>query len=155
MKKNNDINSLREKIDQIDEKLMQLIGKRGDYAKKIGSIKQGHGKKIYVPSREREIFKRLSKLNNGPYSDTALFQIFRELISATRALEQPIRVAFLGPEATFTHKAAVSHFGQSAEFHATDDIASVFQDVAKGQADFGVVPIENSTEGVVNYTLGR
>ncbi len=153
MKKNNDIDKLRSGIDGVDKQLMTLLSKRARLAHKIGRLKKSLGTAIYVPSREKQIFDRLAKLNLGPYNNTAIHAIFREIISATRALEEPIRVAFLGPEATFTHMAAVEHFGQSAAFAAKQDIATVFRDVETGSADFGVVPIENSTEGVVNYTL--
>jgi len=155
MKKNNDIDEIRVSIDEIDEKLLKLIAERGKFANKIGEIKKSSGAKIYVPSREKQIFDHLVKLNNGPYNDTAIRAIFREIISATRALEQPMRIAFLGPDGTFTQKAAVEHFGHAALFVSQPDIAQVFREVETGQADFGVVPIENSTEGVVNYTLDK
>lgn len=155
MKNSNDIEGLRKKIDELDDAILKLISERGELAKGIGSLKRKEGDMIYVPSREKQIFDRLSHVNDGPYNVTAVHAIFREIISATRALEQPIRVAFLGPTATFTHKAAVEHFGNSASFTAQVDIASVFYDVEAGHADFGVVPIENSTEGIVNYTLDK
>jgi chorismate mutase/prephenate dehydratase len=149
------IDNLRRDIDQIDAEILSLISKRGKLAKEIGHIKKSAGIEIYVPSREKQIFDRLSKLNRGPYVDTSIFSIFREVISATRALEQPTRIAFLGPIATFTHMAAVNHFGSSASFLPQGSIADVFSEVEKQRADYGVVPIENSTEGVVNYTLDK
>lgn len=155
MTKDPKLDKLRENIDKIDSKILDLISERGQFAHKIGEIKKGQGKKIYVPSRERQIFEHLSSLNEGPYNDTAIHAIFREIISATRALEQPIRVAFLGPEATFTHQAAAEHFGHAALFEPVSDIPLVFKEVETGRADFGVVPIENSTEGIVNYTLDK
>ena len=155
MKKYNNINGVRSKIDDLDLKILKLLSRRGKYAKKIGEIKKGEGKKIYVPSREKQIFDYLVRSNEGPYTDAAIRAVFREIISATRALEQPIRVAFLGPDSTFTHLAAVEHFGHGALFEPKQDIALVFRDVETGRADFGVVPIENSTEGVVNYTLDK
>lgn len=155
MKKNNDIHKIRREIDALDAEILRIISHRGRLAQKIGMIKKGRGKKIYVPSREKQILDRLLKRNKGPFNELALRAIFREIISATRALEEPIRVAFLGPEATFTHKAAVTHFGESALFDSKPDIDSVFREVETGQADFGVVPIENSTEGVVSYTLDK
>lgn len=155
MKKSQDMDKIRENIDKIDADILELVSKRGQLAHEIGEIKKGEGKKIYVPSREKQIFDRLSKINQGPYNDTAIHAIFREVISATRALEEPLRVAFLGPEATFTHQAAASHFGHAALFVSKSDISQVFKEVETDRADFGVVPIENSTEGVVNYTLDK
>ncbi|MBF0105518.1 MAG: prephenate dehydratase [Deltaproteobacteria bacterium] len=155
MKKVNNIDKIRSKVDAVDTAILKLLSKRGGLAKKIGQIKKGSGKKIYVPSREKQIFDHLADLNRGPYTDAAVTSIFREIISATRALEQPIRVAFLGPESTFTHMAAVKHFGHGAILCSQTDISSVFRDVETCRADFGVVPIENSTEGVVNYTLDK
>lgn len=153
MKKNNDIDKIREAIDDVDYKILSLLSERGSLAKEIGEIKKHEGGSVYVPSREREIFQRLSQDNPGPYNNLSLYAIFREIISATRALEEPLRVAFLGPEATFTHMAAVEQFGGSATYVPQLDISSVFKEVEKGHAQFGVVPIENSTEGIVNRTL--
>lgn len=155
MKKNNNIDEIRENIDSIDAQIVELLSRRGKWAHEIGEIKKGEGKKVYVPSREQQIFERLKKLNPGPYEDRALRAVFREIISATRALEEPIQVSFLGPETTFTHQAAVEHFGHEAKFSAKSDINLVFKEVETGRADFGVVPIENSIEGVVNYTLDK
>lgn len=155
MKSDPKMHKLRENIDKIDAEILKLISKRGTFAHEIGEIKKGQGKKIYVPSREKQIFDRLNAHNQGPYNNTAIHAIFREIISATRALEQPIHVSFLGPEATFTHQAAAEHFGHAAVFEAASDIPLVFKEVETGRADFGVVPIENSTEGIVNYTLDK
>jgi chorismate mutase/prephenate dehydratase len=149
------IDALRERIDGLDRALLKLISRRGALAKRIGTIKKKRGEGVYVPSREKQIFDRLTKINDGPYRDASVFAIFREIISATRALEEPTRVAFLGPVATFTHMAAVRHFGSSATFCAQSGIAEVFSEVEKAHADYGVVPVENSTEGVVNYTLDK
>lgn len=146
---------LREKIDSFDAKILDLLAKRGQAAAKIGKIKESEGIEVYVPSRERQVFEHIRKINEGPYNDTALFAIYREIISATRALEQPTHVAFLGPIATFTHVAAVRHFGNSTVYEPQRDISLVFDAVEKGHADYGVVPVENSTEGVVNYTLDK
>lgn len=146
---------LRVKIDDIDAKILTLISRRGEVAREIGEIKRQNGSAVYVPSREKQIFDTLTKLNAGPYGDPSIIAIFREIISATRALEVPTRVAFLGPTATFTHMAAVDHFGTSATFLPQTGISEVFVEVEKDHADFGVVPVENSTEGVVNYTLDK
>lgn len=158
MAKSNDdkkMDKIRQGIDDIDEKILKLMSKRGALAKDIGRIKKSKGRKIYVPSREKQIFDRLSKLNAGPYENPSIFSVFREIISATRALEEPTKIAFLGPIATFTHQASVNHFGTSATLLPQTGIAEVFMEVEKGHADYGVVPVENSTEGVVNYTLDK
>lgn len=154
-RKNSNLSDLRTKIDDIDAKILALVSRRGDVARQIGNIKRQSGSAVYVPSREKQIFDTLTKLNSGPYSDPSIIAIFREIISATRALEVPTRVAFLGPFATFTHMAAVHHFGTSATFLAQTGISEVFVEVEKDHADYGVVPVENSTEGVVNYTLDK
>lgn len=151
-----ELHSLRQKIDEADEKIVEWLAKRGEVARTIGRIKQQQGERVvYVPSREREVLEHVANLNHGPYSDVSMHAIFREIISATRALENPTHVAFLGPEATFTHMAAVVHFGSGTQFIPQVNIAAVFDEVEKGHADFGVVPVENSTEGVVNYTLDK
>lgn len=149
------IKNFRRQIDDIDARLLGLLSRRGALAKRIGALKKAAGSKVYVPAREKQILERLSKLNRGPFHDISLHAIFREVISATRALENPTNVAFLGPEATFTHMAAVAQFGLGAHFLPQVNIATVFSEVEKGHADFGVVPVENSTEGVVNYTLDK
>jgi len=148
-----DLKSLRQSIDAIDQNLLKLLSERGGLAKAIGKIKEKQGKAIFNPAREQAIYDRLARLNKGPYRDEALFSIFREIISATRALEAPIKVSFLGPEATFTHMAGVRHFGSSAQMIPEAGIQNVFSEVERGHTDFGVVPIENSTEGVVSHTL--
>lgn len=145
----------RHKIDSLDEDILKLLSERGQWAQKIGRIKESEGLEVYVPSREKQIYQHIKKMNSGPYDVGSLFAIYREIISATRALEQPVRVAFLGPLATFTHQAAKQHFGISTHYTAQNDIAEVFTSVEKGHADYGVVPVENSTEGVVNYTLDK
>lgn len=150
------LSDLRQNIDRIDGEIVHLLSKRGVLAQDIGKLKlaQGAGA-VYVPSREKEVLERVAHLNRGPFSEVSIHAIFREIISATRALEDPTHVAFLGPEATFTHMAAVQLFGTGAEFVPQTNIAAVFLEVEKGHADFGVVPVENSTEGVVNYTLDK
>lgn len=149
----NKLEDYRKKIDAIDEKILDLLDQRGKAAQKIGQIKHSGGKAIHVPSREKKIYQRLTKLNKGPYKDESLVAIFREIISATRSLEAPLKVSFLGPEATFTHMAAEKYFGSSTQMNPASSITQIFMDVERGHADYGVVPIENSTEGVVNHTL--
>ncbi len=108
-----------------------------------------------MPEREQEVLKRLMDRNAGPFPNQALKNVFCEIMSASLSLEKPLRIAFLGPVATFTHQACMQHFGRSGDFVPKKDIADVFDDVEKGRADFGVVPIENSTEGVVSHTLDK
>lgn len=155
MKKFKDIDEIRHAIDDVDGQILDLLSKRGSFAKEIGKLKEDGGKVVYDPSREKEIFVKLRRENLGPYNSASLHAIFREIISATRALEQNLAVSYLGPEATFTHKAAVEQFGHSARFLPQPDISSVFKEVEIGEANFGVVPIENSTEGVVSHTLDK
>jgi len=143
----------RKKIDHIDREILKLLSERGKLAKAIGKIKNTKGKAIHVPSREKMIFDRLSHLNKGPYKDESVWAIFREIISATRSLEAPLRISYLGPEATFTHLATEKYFGTSAEMIPQAGIQTIFAEVERDQSDYGVVPIENSTEGVVSHTL--
>lgn len=150
---NTSIDKLRERIDGIDADILQLLNKRASFAVEIGQAKAHAGKAVYVPEREQQVYKRLSDVNAGPLGDTAVKNVFREVMSACRSLESPLRVAFLGPMATFTHVASMQHFGSSADFIPEKDISDVFEDVEKDRADFGVVPIENTSEGVVTHTL--
>jgi chorismate mutase / prephenate dehydratase len=143
----------RRKIDKADRQILDLVCERARYVEEVGKEKARSAKKVFVPTREKEIYARLKKLNKGPLSGDAIRGIFREIISACRALEEPMRVAFLGPEATFTHVAAYDTFGQEAQYVSARNIRSVFAAVETGRADCGVVPIENSTEGAVGETL--
>ncbi len=149
----NEINRLRNEVDELDRQILRLISERGLKAQAIGKIKKANGISIHSPGREQSIYDRLVKLNKGPFSNDSILSVFREIISTTRALEAPIKVSYLGPEATFTHIAAARHFGTQAMMIPGGGIQSVFSDVEKKHADFGVVPIENSTEGVVSHTL--
>ena len=153
--KNRTIDGLRDGIDSIDLKILELLNKRAALVIEVGKVKSREHKEFYVPDREREVLKRLTDSNQGPFPNQALKNVFREIMSASLSLEKPLRIAFLGPAATFTHQACMQHFGLSGEFIPKKDIADVFDDVEKGRADFGVVPIENSTEGVVSHTLDK
>ncbi|MEC7641733.1 MAG: prephenate dehydratase [Nitrospinota bacterium] len=150
-----EIQILRDKIDQIDDQLLKMINRRGDLAIKIGreKSKQGGNSHFHVPHREREIIERLKGANKGPFPDTSVEAVFREVFSATLALEKPLNIAYLGPETTFTHQASIKQFGRGAVFLPHSSIDAVFAEVERGTADYGVVPIENSSEGVVNLTL--
>lgn len=143
----------RRKIDKVDEQILALLSRRARLVSRIGQEKAAAAKKAFVPTREKHIYARLRKLNTGPLPDAAVRGIFREIISAGRALEEPMKVAYLGPEATFTHVAAYDIFGHGAEYISARDIPSVFAAVETGRADCGVVPIENSSEGAVRETL--
>jgi chorismate mutase/prephenate dehydratase len=147
------VDALRKKIDQVDERIVGLLNERASLAEKIGQNKSLGKEEIFVPSREKEIFQRISALNRGPLSEQAVRSIYREILSASRSLEAPIKIAYLGPEATFTHMAARERFGSLTAFVPLPTITDVFQEVSQGRADYGVVPIENSTEGVVAHTL--
>ena len=147
------VEALRKKIDQLDGKIVELLNERASLAQKIGHTKSQGKEQVYVPSREKEILERVSSLNRGPLSKHAVHSIYREVLSASRSLEAPVKIAYLGPEATFTHMAARERFGSSANFVSLASIADIFTEVSQGRADYGVVPIENSTEGVVTHTL--
>ncbi len=144
---------LRLKIDEIDLKLLALLNDRARLVGEIGEIKRDKKTEFYTPLREQEIYDRLAQLNLGPFSNDAVRNIFREIISASLALEGPVKVAYLGPRATFTHLACMRRFGASVSDFPVNSIKEVFDEVERGRADFGVVPVENSTEGVVNHTL--
>ncbi len=157
MRKNKGINSgldtLRNKIDAIDTELLQLLNKRANAAIEIAKIKRKENLKFHSPEREKAIIKRITGLNKGPFPNDALKVILREIISASLSLEEPLKVAYFGPEGTFTHLAALRHFGSSAHYIPVESIKAVFDSVEGGKADYGLVPIENSNEGVVSYTL--
>ena len=143
----------RNEIDLIDANLLTLLNERYEYVQKIGEWKAERGLPVYVPERERALLKKLEEMEHPLLPDSALRAIFREIISGARQLEQPFTVAYLGPQGTFSHMAAMRRFGHSAEYQATHSIAEVFREVECERAEFGCVPIENSTEGTVNYTL--
>ncbi|MBL7685499.1 MAG: prephenate dehydratase [Deltaproteobacteria bacterium] len=147
------LTKLRSKIDQLDAELIRLLSQRGQCVVQIGEIKKKLKSQFYVPEREEKIFQRLRALNPGPYKNEAIETIFREILSASLALESPLKIAYFGPEATFTHMASIKRFGLSAQFFPQSTIQKVFQEVAQKKFDFGVVPIENSTAGVVSSTL--
>jgi chorismate mutase/prephenate dehydratase len=147
------VDALRKKIDQVDEKIVRLLNDRASLAQRIGRHKRLTNQEIYVPSREQEVLQRVSELNGGPLPAPAIQSVFREVIAACRTLEAPLKVAFFGAEASYSHLAARQQFGSTATLLPTASIAEVFEEVARGRVSFGVVPIENSTEGVVAFTL--
>ncbi|OGP70379.1 MAG: prephenate dehydratase [Deltaproteobacteria bacterium RBG_13_58_19] len=144
---------LRHRIDALDEELLTLLNRRQALAQDIGRIKNREGRRTLDFRREEEVLAQLLHKNPGPLSHTALRNIFREIISAAREIQAPLGVAFLGPEATFSHLAALKKFGHATRFGPMATIQEVFGEVEKGNYHYGVVPIENSTEGVVNDTL--
>jgi len=148
-----DIKSLREKIDKLDNQILKLLNQRIVAVREIAKLKEKAKQEFYAPHREKKIVERLLKKNKGLLPNEALRGIFQEILNASRSIEKKLRVAYLGPEATFTHLAAVKNFGKYAVFTPVKSIADVFLEVEKGRADYGVVPIENSTEGVINHTL--
>ena len=147
------ITGLRGDIDKLDEQILDLINQRLLLASEIGKIKAKQGDRMVDGARESTLVQRLLSLNRGPLSKHALRHIFTEIIAAAREIQTPQRVAYLGPEATFTHIAAVNHFGRSLTFVPQGSIRDVFNEVEKGAFHYGVVPVENSIEGAVNYTL--
>ncbi len=148
-----EIEKLRDGIDAVDEEILKLLNKRATIVLEIARIKRNNKAKFYSPERERQIIERLTSLNKGPFPNNALKALYRELLSASLSLEEPLKIAYFGPQATFTHLAALTHFGSSAAFIPMENIKGVFDAVDSGKAEFGVVPIENSSEGVISYTL--
>lgn len=148
-----EIDTLRGEIDRVDEEILKLLNKRAALAIEVGKFKKEKKVQPHAPLREREIYSRLEQTNPGPFPNEALRAVFREIISASLSLEGPLTVAYLGPKATFTHMACMQQFGMSATYVPVDSIKEVFSEVERGLVDYGVVPIENSTEGVVNHTL--
>ncbi len=148
-----DLENLRKQIDAIDLEIIERLNARVRLAGEVGKAKQKQGSPVYVPSREEAIFERLVASNPGPLTPAALKAIYREIISASVSLQKQIAVAYLGPEATFTHQAALKNFGSSLRFQPCATIPDVFTAVERGEADHGVVPIENSTEGAVFHSL--
>jgi chorismate mutase / prephenate dehydratase len=147
------LGDLRSELDEIDHEILAAINRRGAVAQKIGELKKTNRQRVFDSNREGEVLQQAIAHNMGPLNDDAVRAIFRELVSGTRALQTPVRVAYLGPEYTFSHLAAIERFGQSAELTPVGTIAAVFEEVERGQSQFGVVPMENSTDGRVSDTL--
>jgi chorismate mutase / prephenate dehydratase len=143
----------RKAIDKLDTQIVRLLNDRTRHVLAIGGIKLKAGEEIYVPHRERAVLQRICHLNQGPMTGEQLRAIYREIMSSALALEKSMTIAYLGPEATFTHQAAIRRFGSSLHYASQKTIADVFTEVSKNRADYGVVPVENSTEGVVTHTL--
>ena len=150
---NKNLKSLRDEIDEIDEQVVHLLNKRLRAAAEIGMIKSAKGVEPYDPAREEVVFQKICKLSDGSMPDDSLRAIYREVISSSIALEKELIIGYLGPQATYTHQAAVRNFGSAVEYKPLLDIPEVFQSVETGECDYGVVPIENSSEGAVNRSL--
>jgi chorismate mutase/prephenate dehydratase len=149
---NNKLDKLRGKIDAIDAKLVRLLNQRTQHVLKIGEIKRTGGQEIYAPDREEAVLSRIVAKNTGPITNESLRAIYREIMSGSLSLEKALVIAYLGPPATYSHVAAIRKFGSSLQYEPMPSISDVFVEVAKGRADYGVVPIENSTEGAVTHT---
>ena len=149
-----DLGAVRTQIDAIDEQLHSLLNERARLAQQVGISKTATGSTVdfYRPEREAQVLRLVKERNQGPLRTEDLLRLFREIMSACLAQQEPLKVAFLGPEGTFTQQAVLKHFGHSVRALPLPAIDEVFREVESGVADFGVVPIENSTEGTVSHT---
>jgi chorismate mutase/prephenate dehydratase len=148
-----ELDTLRAEIDHTDDQILRLLNQRAALVAKVATLKEQMQVPFYVPSRERQIAERLAASNPGPFPTDSIRSVFQEIFSACLTLEKTVRVAYLGPEGTFSHIAVKRQFGLSARAIPIGAIPGVFEEVERGNADFGVVPIENTTEGVMNHTL--
>ncbi len=147
------LDELRKKIDEIDQRIIALLEDRTNLVLRVGKSKAEAGKEVYAPERENQIYQKIDQLANGTLPKSALKSIYREIMSASLALEKPLRIAYLGPEATFTHLASLSKFGSSVQYSPAASIHQVFGEVEHKRADYGVIPVENSIEGAVSHSL--
>lgn len=147
------LRTIRHQIDKLDLQILKLVNERARHAAEIGKLKNDHGAEIFSPAREEEVLNNVLDANRGPLDPSTVRAIFREIMSGSRALQKVLKVAYLGPEYSFSHLAAVERFGQAVEFIRVGSIAAVFEEVNRAHADFGVVPLENSTDGRVADTL--
>jgi chorismate mutase/prephenate dehydratase len=145
--------SIRSQIDKLDLHIVKMVNQRASLAAQIGKIKTDHGAEVFNPAREEEVFQNVIGANKGPLDEATIRAVFREIMSGARALQKVLKVAYLGPEYSFSHLAALERFGQEVEFMRVGSIASVFEEVNRSHVDFGVVPLENSTDGGVSETL--
>jgi chorismate mutase/prephenate dehydratase len=141
------------KVDALDLTIVQLLNQRVEHAGEIGKIKHANGADYYDPTREAQVMAKVARLNPGPISNSTLQSVYREVISGSIALEKKLIIGYLGPEATYTHQAAIRNFGVSLDYRSIKTIPDVFAEVESGSADYGVVPIENSTEGAVFHSM--
>jgi len=150
-----DLDDWRSRINNLDNQILTLLNQRAEAALKIGDLKRKRDVPVYVPEREAEVVRRVVEANEGPLNSEMIRAVWREVLSACRAVEAPVTIAFLAPLGTFTHQAALQRFGESAVYRPARSMPEIFDDVERGHADYGVVPVENSTEGAVNVTLDR
>ena len=148
-----DLQSLRTRIDQLDEDLIRILSERAKVVEEVGQVKKGDGTPVYAPHRERSVLDRIRSLNPGPLSNRTLEAIWRELMSGSFGLEQGLQIAYLGPPGSFSHVAAIRHFGHSVDVVEAVDIDAVFREVITGTAHYGLVPWENSIVGGITDTL--
>jgi chorismate mutase / prephenate dehydratase len=153
MKEKDKIQSLRQKIETVDDEILKLLNRRAQIVQEIGKVKSEMNMDTYNPKREEDILRRLETQNPGPFPGWAIPSVFKEIISACRSLEAELTVSFLGPAATFSHQACIQHFGSSIQMVPEHTIQDVFESVERGKSDYGLVPIENSIEGSVNQTF--
>ena len=151
------LTAVRERIDNVDQQIQRLLNERARLAQRVGLTKSRNeaGAEFYRPEREAQVLRAVRERNRGPLRDEEVVRLFREIMSACLAQQEPLKVAYLGPEATFSQTAVLTHFGHSVRALPLGSIDEVFHEVESAAADFGVVPIENSTEGTVNHTLDR
>ena len=147
------LDEIRKRIDTIDKQLLDLLSQRADLVHEVGLIKKRDNLQIYAPDREEALLRKLVEMNEGRLPEKSIRSIYREIMSAALALEEDLKIAYLGPEGTWTHQAAIKKFGHSVNYTPHASFADVFDDVARRRTDYGVVPIENSTEGAVSHTL--
>jgi len=147
------LKSLRTQIDKLDLQILKLVNERAELALDVGKLKANNGNEIFAPAREEEVFENVVRHNKGPLDEATIRAIYREIMSGARALQRRIKIAFLGPEYSYSYLAAVERFGQDCEFLRVGSIPAVFEEVNRGHADFGVVPLENSTDGRIADTL--
>lgn len=147
------LDNIRVEIDAIDSQLLELLSQRADLVHEVGVVKKRDGLQIYAPERENALLKKLVAMNKGRLPERSILAIYREIMSAALALEDDMKIAYLGPEGTWTHQAAIKKFGHSVAYLPQPNFAEVFDQVARRKASYGVVPIENSTEGAVSHTL--
>lgn len=150
-----DLNKIRVRIDELDREIQSLVSERAQCAQQVAEVKMRAGDEalFYRPEREAQVLRAVKERNTGPLADNEMARLFREIMASCLALEQPLKVAYLGPDGSYTHMGAVKHFGGSINGLPSAQIDEVFREVEAGNADFGIVPIENSTEGVISYTL--
>ena len=147
------LDNIRKGIDRIDGQLLDLLSERAELVHEVGVVKKRDGLQIYAPEREEALLRKLIERNKGRLPEKSIRAIYREIMSAALALEDDLKIAYLGPEGTWTHQAAIKKFGHSVAYSAQPNFAEVFDQVTRRKADYGVVPIENSTEGAVSHTL--